>query len=516
MSSIKRNPFHDCSGTVLEHRFLNFFYNHTAPFISSYFDCDFWNELIPSVGRSEPAIRHAMITVAVVHARLEYAHHLLGTEDSRRFELEQYDKAIRLLRRHVVANGITVEVTLMCCVLLICLEFLRGSMAQAILHLQGGMNIMHSYHATTSSVPALQVSPSSAHIASKLEIIFCGLRIQWMLCGQASRPTLLDEIALDFASLAAETGPPRPFKTFDEARSSLNHVQIHSLRFVQFSAELLYPAVPLSADFDIEKTLYVTRTQLMTQFDGWFETFKVFVEDRAKEGMVDISFRNGCTLLKMHFLTSRIWLYATIFPHDMAWDDKVDDFAMIVELASSLTSGPLLPAPKYVAGNKFSFTFEMGVIAPLYLTAMKCRNRAVRRRAMSLLSSAMPRREGLWDADVLTYVIGRIVEIEEKALGAHVASSFDPVIAAETFMPTNEDRVVDVTIQHKGEDCLSITYMMRNAERPGWLFIKQDVVSQDGTYKIEKEEVYTRGLEGCREAAASAFEIGSLFEDCSD
>jgi Fungal specific transcription factor domain len=61
------------------------------------------------------------------------------------------------------------------------------------------------------------------------------------------------------------------------------------------------------------------------------------------------------------------------------------------------------------------FSFEIGIIPPLHLTATKCRDPVVRREAIDLMF-ASPRQEGMWDG-VLSARIGRwIVSCEEEGL----------------------------------------------------------------------------------------------------
>ena len=61
------------------------------------------------------------------------------------------------------------------------------------------------------------------------------------------------------------------------------------------------------------------------------------------------------------------------------------------------------------------FGFEIGAIAPLHLTAMKCRIPSIRRQAIAMLLS-IPRREGCWDAMLLAKVDEWLLGIEEEKL----------------------------------------------------------------------------------------------------
>ncbi|MCJ1308043.1 hypothetical protein MMC25_001693 [Agyrium rufum] len=59
------------------------------------------------------------------------------------------------------------------------------------------------------------------------------------------------------------------------------------------------------------------------------------------------------------------------------------------------------------------FTFEMGIICPLYLLAIKCRHPRIRREACDLLKRST-RREGLWNAAAMGAVAERLIEVEEQ------------------------------------------------------------------------------------------------------
>lgn len=55
---------------------------------------------------------------------------------------------------------------------------------------------------------------------------------------------------------------------------------------------------------------------------------------------------------------------------------------------------------------------DMGWIAPLYFTAVKCRVHRIRVEAIKLLRTS-PHREGIWDAHIAACVAKKVVELEE-------------------------------------------------------------------------------------------------------
>jgi hypothetical protein len=62
-----------------------------------------------------------------------------------RYALIQYNKAIRSLKSRRSDDAKTLEVTLLTCVLFVCLELLRGNPELALDHLQSGLNILNNW-----------------------------------------------------------------------------------------------------------------------------------------------------------------------------------------------------------------------------------------------------------------------------------------------------------------------------------------------------------------------------------
>lgn len=68
---------------------------------------------------------------------------------------------------------------------------------------------------------------------------------------------------------------------------------------------------------------------------------------------------------------------------------------------------------------KPSFALDLGIIPPLFVVATKCRDRRLRREAISLLTSSH-RREGMWDSRLCAGVGSWIMNVEEEGLDPYV------------------------------------------------------------------------------------------------
>jgi hypothetical protein len=115
-----------------------------------------------------------------------------------------------------------------------------------------------------------------------------------------------------------------------------------------------------------------------------------------------LSLQHKCTL---------ITLAPVLSDSEMVYDDFLPEFQYITRTCALLIKSEndtTLP-------KRPRFTFDIGIVPPLHMTATKCRDPVVRREAVEILF-ASPRQEGMWDG-VLSARIGRwITKCEESGL----------------------------------------------------------------------------------------------------
>lgn len=440
-----------------------------------------------------------MVAIAAVHHRLASLNGRLkgvatkNGEKDENFEIKQYNKALRGLRKHISANGVTIEVTLTCCILLICLEFLRGRVEQAILHLRGGFTILEATeqhaHPPTAPFHFQNLSSNSSEITRKLKDMFTRLRLQWDLFSGA------EGFENEKFSSVHQITLTSPFSSLEEARSSLAKILGLSLRFIQSSLSKFYSRCSAEKYTTTKIDPLETHAWMMAQFSDWSRNFEAYMATQNANS--DMKFLNGSALLRMQHLAGEIWHSTVLSPRETIYDAAYQQFSSLILLASSLTWD--VEAKPTILGManeaSFSFTFEMGAIAPLYFTAVSCRDRKIRRQAIELLACCLPRREGLWDADLLGFVAGRVVEIEETRLPPYATSS--------SRLPEERDRIIDVKIGRKseeGRDIFTVTYILKpDIESENFLFRREEIVAgDDGGYRLAREEIATLKLENGR------------------
>jgi hypothetical protein len=116
-------------------------------------------------------------------------------------------------------------------------------------------------------------------------------------------------------------------------------------------------------------------------------------------------------ILSLYLKCTSIILANILEDSEMVYDSFLPDFKYIVRTCFRLISAQ----EKTQLPKNPRFSFDVGVIPPLHLTATKCRDSGTRRAAIDLLF-ASPRQEGMWDG-VLSARIGIwIVGVEEEGL----------------------------------------------------------------------------------------------------
>jgi hypothetical protein len=418
------------------------------------------------VGHSEPTIQHAMMAVASIHEQVEAAGRELfspsqrnhGMDYGRYFALHQYNKAISCLNRHLSEGPQSEEITLMCCVLFICLEFLRGNIDTAISHLHSGLEIMAAWRARNRRLlndAGLHIASEPHSIPDNLVQMFSRLTIQSMLCG---RDPTADFPRYSEADLLLLT--PAVFPSLQAARISLDYLMKMSLQFLRESYE--------RSHFQIQPEAKYRLDNLTNALDKWSLAFDLFqVSSSATRTRQEI---RASTNLRILSIVAKVWLFSSVSAEESIFDEQTEAFSAIVNLAAAMNSDHSAGARKLgdppvastPAGRPHSFTFEMGVIPPLYFVAIKCRVPSIRRTAISLLETTMPRREGFWIASLYVAVAKRIVQIEEENL--QVVGHKDEI--SGELLPPERMRVHDAKINSRAEEdqterVQKVTFAMR-------------------------------------------------------
>jgi hypothetical protein len=115
-------------------------------------------------------------------------------------------------------------------------------------------------------------------------------------------------------------------------------------------------------------------------------------------------------LLRIKHQTATVMVATCLHAEETIYDYFSATFRAIVALASDL-----LTSSSHHNASREDFSVEMGIIQPLYLTAIKCRCVHIRQQAINLLYSVR-QSEGVWDGMVMAKIAERVKLVEEEGL----------------------------------------------------------------------------------------------------
>ena len=148
---------------------------------------------------------------------------------------------------------------------------------------------------------------------------------------------------------------------------------------------------------------------LLLEMSSWFKAFIPLLDRSVEAGGQG---RISALALSIGATAVSISLRAAFIKAEEDYALFEAEFGSIVTQSALLLKTLELRTPK--TKPKLAFSFDLGVIPPLYLTSVKCRVLEIRKRALELLTQ-YPRREGLWDS-VTTAALGNwIIEMEKEA-----------------------------------------------------------------------------------------------------
>ncbi|KAL2845043.1 hypothetical protein BJY01DRAFT_247864 [Aspergillus pseudoustus] len=397
--------------TTDERRSFNYFHSFTVPMMNGWFDHRVWNRLVLQMAQSEPAVCHAIVAVSALQEVSESCGLAILPEDisdrTHRFALYQYSRSLKYLTVRMGSNDPHVRNTvLVCCILFIVFELLRGNYDQAILHLQNGMHVLGAgkfdYHALYQAHPALE-----RNVEDSLAAALVHLDLQSAHFGASNTHT-----QLDLALLEDRGGCwPKPveFESLQDAWVMRDRI---FLQFCMFSAlcETLSEA-DITADF---ATLSTEQKKQQIQLLNFAHALDALEQTCIQRGAMSEKDRGSLELLRMHHMgVSVITDSCLIKSPKVIFRIYSERFDKVVDLAEQITARFL--DRRRAAGPRLTLLMETGILGPMCLVIDKCQNVAIAQRALRVMES-WPHREGLWDSTLASNVAsGRIMNIQEDA-----------------------------------------------------------------------------------------------------
>jgi hypothetical protein len=372
--------------------YLEFYHHCAAPNISSRFDKNFWSRVPLRMAQSELSVRHALIALSYLNktetGTLKNARASLVTVSEQKTMLHHYNKAVKHLVQRMLEPSFSAELGLVCCLLFICLEFLRGNYDTGMAHYKSGLKIISAYK--DKHPPGTIRSLRSDMVEETLIPMFMRNMATAIIFGL---PT--EQVA--FSSHYPSGTQECVFKTVVDADLSGHNIRNMAFILARILGTKVVTGEPHSPDdLQLQQDCLEHHRVWMRALDQLERRTTLSEEDAIAANM----------LRALHW-TNYIFAARILINAQSDFDQHLDDFKAVLGYTRMVLDSRT--ARHQTAAN---FTFDIGFIPSLYLTACRCRCPFTRREALSLLERDLPR-EGLWDAQQHAVVARRVIEYEE-------------------------------------------------------------------------------------------------------
>jgi hypothetical protein len=371
---------------VQELRSFEFFRSQVAPDIGGFFGSSTWN-LVLQACTSEPAVNQAVVALGALYERLSLSLRPSNVGDARLIEtdfpLQQYAKALSGFRRYLsMTKDLNLDTVLACALIHISIEVIRNNYVNAIVHLESSLQLLqHSSTEAPSPAPGQSNRKAllkTAKVDSDLARAFLRLDLQASTYRGMRAPAV--------AGKHAEDVMPARFYSISQAKDVLDSLtgQLYSL--IRTTIE----DYRYRKDRDIPVDAVAQVAHVKDSLDIWNERFEKYLDRPTSR--FSRQEQLAINILLISHRVSTIEAATCAHPEETIFDQFDAEFDEIVTLAAVI-----IRARNTVNPRTLDFSLDMGVIYPVYWTAVKCRELWTRQRAMALLRS-ITFQEGVWNA----------------------------------------------------------------------------------------------------------------------
>lgn len=411
---------------------FDFFQFRCLAKLPGFFDASFWEEIVPQLSYSAPAVFHAVIALAATQRSQEYTSCMRKGPDNPfinysfeiqkwdRFALQQYNKSItRLQSCFEDMSHESVQIALITCVVFICIELMRGSYTRANVHIDHGINVLQTLQRKRPISDISLRKPRKAifrvtdpkTVDDHLLEILARLNTQCVLFGYPSRYIHLME-----ARTYSIEAIPDTFDTLQECRQYLEVLLNKTLHLIN----KVTGDTPSFSMAGFEDLLIESREKLIQNLNIWNTAY----EKLSQKTRTNITVYGyiALNLLQIWSIKVEIMLRTCPAPNEswseMAFDNYTHLFEKIIYIASDMVMmrgfpGNFNPAVEAKCHTgPLNFCVDMGPVPVLYYTALKCRVPSIRRRAIEGLRLA-PHREAVWDGIAVAAAAETVIRLEE-------------------------------------------------------------------------------------------------------
>lgn len=448
-------------GTKADRELLHYYCCQTAGDLSSSLDGDFWTHLIIRRGHDEPVIRNALVTLSHLHKDYIFDEVQARSQNPgdapvhRARNLSLVARSHRQLRNYLFRIDAKLEVALICSLIFYSFESLLGEPERAIDHLNHGLMLLKQSQAQQ----ALRFSDDG--LMKHLIRLYERLDVQASTFEDRRRPFLTLVTSAEKAGRSSVVPPVLCDIVEVEAvliklqnwalHHFITHVELKHRPWEQYLPEVLHERRVLASQFD--------------QYGYALEHFCVSSEIKSQRlGPVRQQEQTTQLLhLQIQFLLFRALLSENLpstfwhdtllpsneeascqgTPHFLTFSSDPNDslrqaLSSLTRILSTRNGHSTEPSAKPMSsGGQGSFsetqrrTFALSsqIVPALYFTCIKTTDPEILSCARAATSSIRGR-DGLWDAETVSYIIEELAQINSKN---------EPSMSTTITSPMSED-----------------------------------------------------------------------------
>lgn len=328
----------------------------------------FWKYQLPQLAHSEPALKHAIIAIAVIHENLELLREAIPSDptlecswsaETMKFAELHYHEAIAALGKSLATSSASEEVVLTSCAMFVVLNFMSGkNFNRAIFHMQHGVEILSRW---------------------KKDRVICEGSLEDNLIA------LFGRISLDSSSMQ-ETIPideqndldPNVFEDLSAASAALQALTKEGLRLIRMDVVLSNEGEESLPRQGLKAQISGHKTNLFT----WQSGFETFVSDPLSSSTLEQE--DLINQLRILHLSARIWIYAG-FP--TSEPEPADRFEAFINLVDDHYETWCARDMEQYARH---FLFDKGLLPTINFIATTSRSGELRAKAIDLWVKSAP------------------------------------------------------------------------------------------------------------------------------
>ncbi|KAJ5675793.1 hypothetical protein N7462_008690 [Penicillium macrosclerotiorum] len=416
----------------LETRALELFFHKTAPQLAGYFEGPLFQGSVVQISLVEPAIRHAIAAVAMLHEEISASPATReGKSQASKLPIQLYNRSIRGIIDKVQAGPTAMPLIAMANILFICFEYFQGNVTMARSHVKSGIHLLHSWRERTHG-SSTSMHPWGQRYDS-FESQFMEMQIAPLL--SVFRTNILDKDMAKAIKLVLNPVNEQGNVILGDHFSSPQQARVGLLDVITYASWRIQ-AVDEALLGKVEAKKEVMRImQNMEQGLGqWESYFNDLVRRKGVSwGKKD---RQAANVVRIIKLAGSFGGRSYLAGNECAWDSARAEYEEMLLIAEAL----IADRDRFPHDGFRPLSLDFGMLFSLHLLAWKCRWPGLRRRGLDLLQK-IPRRE--WSLEVEHYhtIFSRIMEIEE----AHLDTPRDEIVRLD-MLPPEHARVHDFTV----------------------------------------------------------------------